>query len=253
MKIIYLLLLISSLFLLQDSHAYTVGLDIGHTITNPGATGASGTKELVYNKGVGEAIKEEIEKRKQHHVVLIENMDLLDRVKVANLWADIFISIHHDSVSENMLPLAYNMSGFSIFISDHNPSYKSSLRLGKLVGANLIKSDFHVALYHQGNKKRKYYLVDKANGIYMGNILAVIRETKIPAILLECGVIANMHEEAWLELPENRKKIVMAVADAVDVFFDKWYKKADPPKPEPAPQKRKPINKPKPKQSWISA
>ena len=28
--------------------------------------------------------------------------------------------------------------------------------MGKLIGGNLVKNDFHVALHHQGNKKRKY-------------------------------------------------------------------------------------------------
>lgn len=250
-----ILLLISFLLVFNFAEAKIVAIDIGHFNIQgkQGATGASGTPEVVYNKIVGEAVKTNLEE-KNVSCFLIENMDLRDRVKVANLWADIFVSIHHDSVSENLVPFAYKFSGFSIFVSSNNTAYKDSLRLGKLVGSNLIKNGFYVALHHQGNKKRKYVLLDKNNGVYSGSVLTVLKETNIPAILVECGVIKNMREEAWLELPEIRKKLVLSISTGIEEFFERWYMKPEPQKLVPdQPKKRQPIKKVKPKQSWVSA
>ena len=81
---------------------------------------------------------------------------LTRRVAVANKrGADLFLSIHHDSV-----PDIYNESwefegkkrhfndlfaGYSVFVSQQNPHYRESLRFAKLVGNEMASQDLKFA------------------------------------------------------------------------------------------------------------
>jgi len=52
-------------------------------------------------------------------------------------------------------------------------------------------------------------------GVYRYDELIVLWSTKMPAVLLECGLIVNPIEEALLNEPEHQQKIVRAVRRAV--------------------------------------
>ena len=212
----------------SNSYAiYNVAIDVGHFSSGKsrGAIAASGTPENEYNKRVAVAIKGEFEKRGQN-AFLIEDMDLRSRAKVANLWGDVFLSIHHDSVSENLVPKAYLFSGFSLFISKENPQYNQSLRLAKLIGSEMIKNDFYVALHHKTTKQRQRLLVEKKEGVYRSDRLVVIKETTIPAVLVECGVVKNLYEECWLSKPEVQSKLIFSICNGVENFMNLYYKRS---------------------------
>lgn len=51
--------------------------------------------------------------------------------------ADLFLSIHHDSVKERLLPRADEFSGFSLFVSRHNPQMEKSLACASQMGKAL--------------------------------------------------------------------------------------------------------------------
>jgi N-acetylmuramoyl-L-alanine amidase len=193
---------------------------VGHFSTGKsrGAIAASGTPENEYNKKVAIAVKEEFENRGQS-AFLIEDMNLHSRAKVANLWGDVFLSIHHDSVTNRMVPFAYRFSGFSLFISKQNGQFKQSLRLAKLIGSEMIQNGFSVALHHHSDKRRQRLLIDKKDGVYRSDKLVVIKETKIPAVLIECGVVKNLYEEYWLLQPEVRKNLVFSIVNGTDAFM----------------------------------
>ena len=252
-----ILCLITILFLTQDAYPYTIALDIGHTDKSPGAIGASGTPEIIYNRKVAEDVKTYIEEKGKHSAFFIQNVGLKERTEIANNWADIFISIHHDSVTQNLVPFAYKFRGFALFVSDKNPSYKKGLLLAKLIGSKLVRNDFYMALHHEGNRSRKYVWVDKETGVYKGNVLTVIKDTKIPAVLVECGIIKNLYEETWLALPENHNKLVSSIGDSVDEFFERWFNKTefkeDIKLPKKEIKKITPPKKVKPKGNWVSA
>jgi N-acetylmuramoyl-L-alanine amidase len=222
-------LLFSLLFLVlivSNSYAaYNVAIDVGHfsTGSSRGAIAASGIRENEYNKKVAVAVKEEFEKRGQG-AFLIEDMDLKTRAKVANLWGDVFLSIHHDSVTKRMVNRAYMFSGFSLFISKENPQFKQCLRLAKLIGSEMVKNNFHAARHHKTTKQRQRLLVDEKDGVYRSDKLAVIRRTNIPAVLIECGIIKNLYEEHWLLQPEVREKLISSIVNGTDVFMKNWRK-----------------------------
>jgi N-acetylmuramoyl-L-alanine amidase len=61
-------------------------------------------------------------------------------------------------------------------------------------------------------------LVDPEAGVYRFDQLRVLRETRIPAVLLEAGSIINRDEELQLQSAEHRALISAAVVDAADAF-----------------------------------
>jgi N-acetylmuramoyl-L-alanine amidase len=67
-----------------------------------------------------------------------------------------------------------------------------------------------------GNRRRE--LVDAQAGVYRYDQLIVLRETRMPAVLLEAGSIVNRDEELLLATPEHQALIGAAVVQAVDAF-----------------------------------
>jgi len=221
-SIILFLLLISN-FRIGNAD---VALDVGHLYKSPGAISVSGVPEILYNKEVAEKVKARLE-GSDICLFLIEDKPLLDRPKIANESATVFVSIHHDSVGKatskvtkrptkslkattKIAPDSVHVSGFSIFISKLSAQYNDSLRLAKCIGAELIDAGFLVGLYHKNSTKKQRLLVDKCFGVYRADKFAVLKNSKIPAILVECGVISNAQEEKFLN--ENRDKMADAIA-----------------------------------------
>jgi len=213
---ILLILLLVSNFKIANAD---IAVDVGHTYAKPGAISILGIPEIFYNKEVAEKIKEKLE-CSGVCVFLIEDKQLHKRPEIANQFATALVSIHHDSVgkeskrvskkSKKVTPTPVNASGFSIFISKLNAQYNDSLRLAKCIGAELIDAGFLVGLYHKNSTKRQRLLVGKCFGIYRAYKFVVLKNTTIPAVLVECGVISNPKEEEMLN--QNRDRMASAIA-----------------------------------------
>jgi N-acetylmuramoyl-L-alanine amidase len=65
---------------------------------------------------------------------------------------------------------------------------------------------------------RQRILVDAEAGVYRFDQLVVLRNTHMPAVLLEAGSIINRDEELLLYTPEHQALISAAVLDAVNAF-----------------------------------
>jgi N-acetylmuramoyl-L-alanine amidase len=164
---------------------------------------------------------------------------LFKRVAHANsLHADLFLSIHHDSVPDAMLQTwqfngqeqHYNDSypGHSLFVSTEHANRAESLAFAHLLGMALAARGLHYTPHYtdanMGNRRR--VLLDAKAGVYEFNQLVVLMQTQMPAALLEAGSIINRDEELALATPERQALIGSAVVEAVDAFC-----KARKPKP----------------------
>ena len=146
------------------------------------------------------------------------------------MGADLFLSIHHDSVPDPMLEKwthdgvdhTYNdrFPGHSIFISNENPQRGRSLEFASLLGAQLksrgLKYTPHYTERFMGHRRRT--IVDAANGVYRYDQLIVLKDTGMPAVLLEAGSIINREEELRMGSAEHQAVVSAAVADAVKSF-----------------------------------
>jgi N-acetylmuramoyl-L-alanine amidase len=151
-----------------------------------------------------------------------------------NMNADIFLSVHHDGVRDQYLkPWMYqgqqhfyfdDSKGFSLHIphlSQGSARYRESLGLAQGLADQLLKAGLGFNTVHQtGNPVGAGVpFADAGRGIYERvDHLAVLSYTKMPALLLEAGVIVNRDEELTLSTPEFRATIAAAVAEAVKKF-----------------------------------
>jgi N-acetylmuramoyl-L-alanine amidase len=127
--------------------------------------------------------------------------------------ADLFISIHHDSVREHLLPRRAEFAGFSLFVSRRNPDLKKSLACASAIGAELRAVGMMPSRYHADpvlGENRPF--ADEPNGVHFYDNLAVSKTAKMPALLVEAGVIINGKEEARMNDPAVRALIAGAIA-----------------------------------------
>ncbi len=215
---------------------FRVVVDVGHTLDVPGATSARGVPEYAFNLQLARDIKQALaDAGFDQSVLLITSTPpwrgLFERAQRANaMHADLFIAIHHDSVPDNLLKTwqyegqdeQYNddYPGYAIFISNDNPDRAGSLMFGHLLGKELqargLQYTPHYTLPLMGRRRRQ--LLDAAAGVYRYDQLIVLRETRMPAVLLEAGSIVNRAEELQLASPERRSLTGAAIVAAVEEF-----------------------------------
>jgi N-acetylmuramoyl-L-alanine amidase len=216
--------------------AFRVVVDVGHTLDVPGAISARGVPEYAFNLQLAEQVKQAlVDAGFNQTVLLISEKDpplgLFERAARANaVAADLFISIHHDSVPDYLLEtwdydgqqnhFSDRFKGFAIFISDDNPDRIGSLLFGRFLGKELetrgMQYTPHYTLELMRHRRRE--LVDAEAGVYRYNALVVLRATRMPAVLLEAGSIINRQEELAMATPERRTLTSAAVEAAVEDF-----------------------------------
>src|SRR4029077_1763200 len=216
--------------------AFRVVVDVGHTLDVPGAPSARGMPEYAFNLQLARQIKQTlVDAGFDKTVVLITAKappaGLFERAIVANrLPADLFISIHHDAVPDNLIHTwqyegqdqQYNddYPGYALFISNDNADRAGSLLFGNFLGKALqargLQFTPHYTLALMGHRRRQ--LLDADSALYRYDQLVVLRYTRMPALLLEAGSIVNRQEELELATLERRTLTSTAVAAAVEEF-----------------------------------
>lgn len=234
--------------------AFRVVVDVGHTLDVPGAISARGVPEYAFNLRLAGEIRETLVAAGFAKTVLLITAEappfgLVQRTLRANaLDADLFISIHHDSVPEYLLEswdyegqpnhFSDRFKGFALFISNDNADRAGSLAFGRLLGKALeargLSYTPHYTLALMANRRRE--LLDAAAGVYRYDQLIVLRDTRMPAVLLEAGSIVNRDEELELGKAERRALISSAVAAAVADFCAASSKRNGVPRARSAPR-----------------
>jgi N-acetylmuramoyl-L-alanine amidase len=217
---------------------FRVVVDVGHTAEAHGAMSARNVPEYDFNFNLAWQIQHSlIANGFTKTVLLVTDGDarpsLFKRVGVANqLSANLFLSIHHDSVPDVFLEnwefedkpshFSDRFSGHSLFISRENPDFGASLLFARLLGHQLKDRGLQYARHYteafMGHRRRE--LVDADAGVYLYDALIVLRATQMPAVLLEAGSIINRDEELAVKSPERRDVIDAAVTSAVEKFCD---------------------------------
>jgi N-acetylmuramoyl-L-alanine amidase len=215
---------------------FRVIIDVGHTAQAPGATSARGLPEFVFNLNLAERIKQQLlDAGFRRSALLItegpSRKGLAERIKRANaLGTDLFLSIHHDSVPDRFLEkwefegeehgFSDRFHGHSIFISQDNSDRAGSLLFARMLGNRLRERGLnytpHYTERYMGNRQR--LLVDAKAGVYRYDELLVLRDTDMPAVLLEAGSIINREEELRMGSAEHQALLGAAVVDAVESF-----------------------------------
>jgi N-acetylmuramoyl-L-alanine amidase len=219
-----------------DRAQFRVVVDVGHTAQSPGAASARGVDEFDFNLRLAKEINRKLLDMGFTRTVLLvtkgaTRKGLMERVARANeAKPDVFLSIHHDSVPDQLkekwefegTKRGYNdkYPGHSIFISGDNPEYQASLLFATIIGKELkargMRYTPHYTYPIMGSRQR--ILVDTDAGVYRYDQLIVLRQTRMPAVLLEAGSIVNRSEELILAGAERQKLVAAAVGESIDRY-----------------------------------
>ena len=215
---------------------FRVLIDVGHTATSPGADSARGVPEYEFNLKLADVIAQSLREAGFDKTIRLVTSgtrltSLFRRAASADhLHADLFLSIHHDSVPDHLKETwqhegkknyySDRFSGYAIFVSNDNADRAGSLAFGHSLGQELQKRGLHYTPHYtlpvMGRFRRE--LVDPEAGVYRYNHLIVLHSTLMPAVLLEAGSIVNRQEELELATPERRLIVAEAVTAAVEDF-----------------------------------
>jgi N-acetylmuramoyl-L-alanine amidase len=203
-----------------------VAVDVGHYAGEPGATSARGRPELEFNRDLALELARALETSGLRVRLVGENGDMavLSRRTAAAREAQLFVSVHHDSVQPHYLEewehggerrnFSDRYAGFSLFVSRRNPALELSLACASSIGRELRAAGFAPSLYHAepipGESKP---FADRANGVHYYDNLVVLHSATQPAVLVEAGVIVNRAEELALAEPATQRRIAAAVAE----------------------------------------
>ena len=216
--------------------AFRIVVDVGHTAGVPGAKSARGYDEYDFNLRLAKEIEQALLDAGFARSILLvtaegRRIGLFQRTAKANsIPADLFLSIHHDSVPDRFMEtweyegsrhqFSDRFKGHSLFVSYDNGDFRGSLLFGHLLGLQLrargLQYTPHYVEKFMGHRQRQ--LVDTEAGVYRYDQLIVLKSTHMPAVLLEAGSIINRDEELAMGEPQRRARISAAVTDAVTAF-----------------------------------
>jgi N-acetylmuramoyl-L-alanine amidase len=211
-----------------------VVVDAGHGGRDPGATSVSGqVREKELTLVLAQALRDELVKRGRVRVALTRDDDryltLDDRTAVARrLNAAMFVSIHIDSASN---PLARGASVYSL--SDvASDAEAAQLAVRENNGADraagngsvdAMLADLAMRAQMSASADLAARLVGKAAGRvelrpnpHRFAAFHVLRRADAPAVLFEAGYLSNADDELLLRNPDERAKMVLALAQAIE-------------------------------------
>lgn len=189
-------------------------LDAGHGGYENGAS-YYGTSEDVLNLSVSKKIQSRLEKL-GYTVIMSRITDkyisLIDRAKDANnKGADVFVSVHH-----NAMPRDSSVTGIETYYYEYDPDYQPQINKDMHNNPQRLKESAKLA---SGIQNALINNTGANNRGIKRNTFAVLRETKMPAVLLELGYMSSPVEIAKLKSVSYQNKLAEAVTEGVHKYF----------------------------------
>ncbi len=195
-------------FVFSQVKPFTVVVDAGHGEPDGGAVGVGGTLEKDINLSIALKVREILEShgvrvimtREDDNAIYDSNADSLHEKKVSDMRnradivnksnADLFLSIHMNSFPD------HKSQGLHIFYTALHPEAKTlanniQTEISKITGA-------------------KTHTVKTAS-----QSLYLMKNSKIPTVLAECGFLSNPEEEKLLNDDTYQSKIAFGLSRAI--------------------------------------
>lgn len=226
----------------KDLRQITIAIDAGHGGEDPGARGASGSREKDITLAIAKKLKAKIDEEPSMRGVLTRDDDyfipLHGRVvKARKLQADLFVSIHADAFTN---PAARGSSVFAL--SEKGATSASARYLAKkenesdLIGgvslnvkdpvlARTLLDLSQTATINDSLKLGKAVLghIGEINKLHKNHVeqagFAVLKSPDIPSILVETAFISNPEEERKLNDDDYQDKLVMSILSGIKKYF----------------------------------
>lgn len=169
----------------------TIVLDPGHGGSDQGASSSTPSKSLEKNYTLKTA--KELKKllnKEGAHVKMTRSNDKYVSLDDRNIKGDAFISIHNDALDSS------NANGVTVYwFKDKQES------LAQTLNSAIQKKSL---LTNRGSRQQNYQ---------------VLRQTDIPAVLLELGYISNPTDESMINDQLHRQVVEQAIVDGLKQYF----------------------------------
>lgn len=183
---------------------FKICIDSGHGINTSGKRTPDGSmREFEFNNAVGKEVKILLDGYQDVLVIFSHDpsgkvdVPLKERTDLANAKkVDVFVSIHANASGSNWS----DARGIETFVYKTNP--KESRKLAEKVQARLIAD---TGLKDRGVKTADFH---------------VLRETKMDAILIECGFMSNKEEAKLLKSSMYRSKVAHSIVRALASHYN---------------------------------
>lgn len=194
----------------EQKEKLTIVLDAGHGGRDPGKVGINGALEKDVNLGIALKLKSLLEQNDINVIMIRDDdsglysesdsnkkvADMRKRVEIINSSnAVLAVSIHQNSFTQE------EIKGAQVFYFDN--SDKSKI-FGELMQNQLKKT------LADGNKR-----VAKSNDSYY-----MLKKTKIPIIIIECGYLSNTNEANLLLKDDYQEKLAWAIHLGIFTFLN---------------------------------
>ncbi len=197
-----------SLVIKKDGNTTSVDrlivIDAGHGGKDPGATSITKKKEKDLNLAISLKLNGKLESLGYNTIMTRDTdefIDLYERARIANdNYADVFVSIHgnaHDNKS---------IAGIQVLYCPATKSEKKEVDqhpFAKSIMDELLK----------GTGAADKGIVQRPN-------LVVLRETKMPAVLVEVGFLSNAAEEKLVFTDDYQYKIIDSIIRGIEKYFE---------------------------------
>ena len=198
----------------SDKLTKRIIIDAGHGIPDGGAIGANGTVESTLNIKIAKKI-EKILSKNGYKVIMTrtdedsintegkttasrKRSDMYTRLKIINSSdADMFVSIHMNKFTDPVYRGAQVL-------------YSGNFKESELLAA-LIQKELHNL---SDNKSKRSHL-KAPSGIFL------LKNAKIPAVIVECGFLSNYEEEKLLNTKEYQKELAKAIAKGIENYYER--------------------------------
>lgn len=226
-----------------------VVIDPGHGGIDPGTVAAQGLTEKVVTLAVAMQVRHLLTQSGRYDVHLTRQGDtfvsLDQRVRFARQHqADLFVSIHADSLAEK--DQAQAVRGATVYILSERASDDNARRLAEKENAADVIAGLASVPQSAEDQVRSILLdlVQRETANYsasfrsllLGNMqgrvplakdpqrsaaFKVLRQPDVPSVLIELGYMSNSEDLARLRREDGQRQIAASIAAAVDAFFAK--------------------------------
>lgn len=217
-------------------------VDAGHGGTDPGAIAATGVfeKDIVF--GFAQALVTRLEANGRYRVRMTRDRDvfvpLSERVRIAReAKADLFVSIHADSISA-----APQVRGATIYTGSEKATDAESAKLAErenradaAAGTESNEGPGHVSdiLQELTLRETRTFSSGFAKGLmaHLGPVMEmsakphreagfmVLRSPDVPSVLVELGYLSSKRDLDLLQSEGWRAEVTGGMAKAIDAFF----------------------------------
>lgn len=227
----------------NDGDRPLIVLDPGHGGIDSGARGIGGTLEKAVVLDFSSMLKRKLEATGRYEVHLTRETDtfisLSERVDIGHrLAADLFISIHADSVRR----FRKQVRGATVYTLSDRASDDLAEELAErenmsdvIAGVELEAeptdvTDILLDLARRETRNFSVYFartlvtelksaVRLINNPHRSAGFRVLKAADVPSVLVELGYLSNEHDEKLLISEEWRERMANAMVDAIDNFF----------------------------------